>query len=1752
MIESALTESKSLRFARFLRDYVQMRTTTVRDVDKYSEVIWLGELPNREGCILAARGEQDLEDERAEQGVWIEVHKQQIPDPPIVPGILKPWVDDDVGSRSDGKCPPLKQRGLVPDPDFDTSSGESPPLVMRDLADHPGVQRAYEELVSAWEAWAQRSAGVRSVQNAYTNLFRIHTRLLREGESVELRLALGLLDWPKPRAGGRVRRHVVTTPVELRFDPKKGRIRVECPKEGADLTLETDMLDASVVPGREFQTGVQSQLHDIGDDVWDKPRIEAALQTWARSLHSDGSWSDGFDPTPGDDEKPAMSWAPALVLRSRGQTGMLRVYDTIIQQLDGLSDNATPAGWQALIDDIDDRHDSGRHTDAHTSTGSSQEDRGPHDDEIFFPLPANDEQRRIATTIRERRGVLVQGPPGTGKSHTIANLMCHLLATGQRVLVTAENPRALSVLKDKLPDPLKPLCISVLGQGGDSFAELNATVQNIASRRNRWDRTAATERIGELRKALAKARTERSRLDRELREHREAEVVRSEPVPGYEGTASQIAKRVAEERDRFGWLGLDDSDAPSSPITNEEAVAWLEATLARDERALDEAGGHRPAADSLPAPSELTALFSDDKDLQQRLASYEGEIRRDEFEALSTRPCVELDGLVEAARDVEQARSRLKGATWVDEVVEADRQGDPAAWKALLSASRDELTRVHDLTAQIADREVRIPDNRSAEEIFSDATAAIEYLKGGGKWKGLLGTPKPLKSRRYLIEEVTVDGSAADEIHELEAVAAKCSRVTALDRLDGLWAGKLEVGTGADERIRIAAAEDRAQALAAALDFGVLERELRSRLETACGRPLAAEAMRSDTEAWIRLLSAARLASERRERSAEIHALERRLRDEAALHDANTLVGSLASAVSDRDVTRYGSLLEQLREYERLEEREAMRARVHASLLTAAPHLLSTIESHVEDAEWRRRLELLEEAWAWAAADRWIVHRGDPQRASRLEQKRRAADGDEKRLTSELAAELAWCHFFDRLSPAETNALKSWREAVKQMGKGTSRSAKMERLRREARRYMEACRDAVPVWIMPRYLVAEMIDARPEQFDTVIIDEASQLGVEGLFLFYVAKKMVVVGDDQQISPSGVGIKDDDVEAKRTHWIEDVPHPHMLSPKSSVYSNAHVRFGTNVTLREHFRCMPEIIQFSNDLCYAANDTPLDPLRDYNADRLQPLKHTYVEGGQRTGGTNSAKNDTEAKKLVETLIECLDDPAYADKSFGVISLQGGTQARVIEKMLLERVAPEVFEERRILCGDSYAFQGDERHVIFLSMVAAPGETRISALTSSTFMQRFNVAASRAQDQLWLFHSLQPSDLKPECLRYKLIDYIRSPFRRQQDPTEAKFDSPFERAVYDRVSSRGYRVVTQVGVGNPSIHYRIDLVVEGLASKLAVECDGDRWHGPERYEADMARQRDLERVGWDFVRIPGSAFYREPDAALHPLWKELERKQIFPRSGDDVAATSDESGPSGATEVVEQGDSALPRETSGATDEQEYEETGVAERLPEEVNGPVPPYFSVAQTDETASSIRRTESNADVPSGNHQAEVTEPSLIDDDRKNVDFLDPRDADPGELRRAVVEIVRRHGPLQRSFVFARYREACGARKMGKHQRSALENALSSAERSGVVVLEKEGRHRRDDRIVRIAGTPPVQPRPAGDREFEEIPPSEYAAAMLLTAPVLVDELRDIIYRRILAEYGFSSTLTQNRRETLDIAWNIALAEKQAPGSAGQ
>ncbi len=1661
-------ESKALRLARYLKEFVGLRSTTVRDVDKYEEVLWFSDIPQEAECQSPA-----WSDNFEPGDPWLEVRKQQFPKPPDPPDVILPWIDQQALKRATPEMPPLRQTILLPDLQAKVADGEDPPLVTHTLTEHPEISRAYERFRPNWEVWSAEYRRRGRIQEVYAELFRMHTQLRKQGEIVELVLGLGLLDWRDPIKGKTVpiRRHIVTARVDLYFDPATGIIRLEGAADGAQLRIEDDMLEAELRPERSHYASVGEQLSAIGDDVWDRASMHGALKYWSGALHSDSQWSANLMPGSNDEGRPMVSFAPALILRSRAQVGMVRIYDALINQLSN-SNNDVPRGWSGLIDDEDDQDDSECDLQLNEATKQPSLDA----QEIYFPLVANREQRRIVEAINKRRGVLVQGPPGTGKSHTIANLMCHLLATGKRVLITAETGRALQVLKGQLPDEIKPLCVSLLGQGGDAFSELNSAVQGITTRYAGYRPGAYDDRIADIDRELDMTRRSLAKIDTELRSLREDEIAPHSHANGaYQGTASTIAERVATERNRFGWLQvpLEASDEP--PVIEVDMTTWLRIRRSYDNDAIANSKLQVVHSDKLPAPAEFGNAVTVERETEvavNRLVTLQNHAAYRPILALGKSGRVKLGERLRLQEEKRSKLSRLK-SDWLGNALTAALSGRHAVWKALSDRSHKLLDQINRLQNSLGATSVSSKLRKEAKAVRADAAAVIEYLKNGGKWKhwGLF-TPKALKERTYLRDQVTVEGQPADTVERLQAVCEHLDRTFAIEDMERAWTDHGGLPKGSELRMRLAAIKEHVGILDEALEYAQDCLRLGGAMKSATPTIPEPDWQNGQAQEWLKIIDAAAIEDRHRLASEQVTNCLRNLRVVRDLHDAHPIVGTLIDAVERRNVTSYSQAYAQVQRIEQTRRDQQVRQRIENVLSSGVPGLIDDVVVSLDDAAWDDRFQQWTQAWHWAIADNWLQKRIDRDYQQQLWQRRHDTDKAIGRLLAESAALRAWTHFFTRLSTKESAALKSWREAVRAMGKGTGRSAKMERLRREARQYMNQCREAIPVWIMPRYLVAEMVDPAPGRYDVVIVDEASQLGIESLFLFYIAKKMVVVGDDQQISPYGVGIADEAIAGLQHHYLDGIPHHHALSAQSSLYANAKIRFGQNIVLREHFRCMPEIIQFSNDLCYASNGTPLDPLRAYPANRLKPLVLRHVPDGYRTGSSRNALNEPEADALLAQIIACIDDPRYAGCTMGVISLQGEAQAKLIEHKLLERLEPEVIEERRLICGDSYAFQGDERHVMFLSMVAAPNE-RIGALAADSARQRFNVAASRAKDQLWLFYSASLDILSPTCMRHHLLSYMLNPGRQATVEGEQRFDSQLERHVFRLITDKGFHVRTQVCVGDPTNHrYRIDQVVEGMQGRLAVECDGDQWHGPDRYEQDMARQRDLERAGWQFVRIRGGDFYRDRTKAMESVWGELKRLGIEPGGIDEAAS-----------------------EPPSPADSQRIERKEVDEVIP--VN-PLPATISgSAHAKDRAPHPRDTEEDL------ISEDVTRALAIQSHDRNSLFAayvvyegpasdDPRTVSAATVAEGLCRIVEVEGPMLAKRTYDIYLRLCNIKRMGHELRSTMNKALANAIRQDKLTIEDEsGKGGLLFSVVRVKGSPHIKLRSRGPRTFEEIPPSE-------------------------------------------------------------
>jgi very-short-patch-repair endonuclease len=169
---------------------------------------------------------------------------------------------------------------------------------------------------------------------------------------------------------------------------------------------------------------------------------------------------------------------------------------------------------------------------------------------------------------------------------------------------------------------------------------------------------------------------------------------------------------------------------------------------------------------------------------------------------------------------------------------------------------------------------------------------------------------------------------------------------------------------------------------------------------------------------------------------------------------------------------------------------------------------------------------------------------------------------------------------------------------------------------------------------------------------------------------------------------------------------------------------------------------------------------------------------------------------------------------------------------------------------------------------------------------FEQRFNVAASRARDRMYLFRSVTSSHLSDRDLRHTLMTHFDRPLVpdvSDADRLIERCESGFEIDVFTELVTRGFRVIPQVKTGA----YRIDMVVEGARDmRLAIECDGDEYHGPDRWQHDMNRQRVLERAGWTFWRCFASTWSLRKEDVLAELLGRLETMGIEPVGALDRA--------------------------------------------------------------------------------------------------------------------------------------------------------------------------------------------------------------------------------------------------------------------------
>jgi len=1459
----------SLRLFTYLRELVRLRENVVRDINSYDEVLWLNQVPKAPGWHSSHwQGQEERFDD-----VWLEIKKPKIPQCPTPPSECEGWYFKGDLTNSN-EIPSLQKIRHVT---IKNKNGKSETEIQT-LSEFPDIAKRWDcYLEKEWLPWMEEFEKVRPIQEIYSKLFRMFQLSNKLGESYETVLGLGFLVW-NTKKNQEIKRHIITAQTRIEFDSNTGGILIKAGSDGAKMVFENDMLDPSELPPHDELQVIEASLNENPEDPWDTSIIYSVIRSWIHALKSDGTFSDSAEPPKMTTDIPQCNFAPAIILRKRNQRGWIKVFNKIISKLEVLK--TIPPNTKMLINLSEDGRSKkdGREGGLDPVPDESGPSRGEEDEHVLFPLPTNKEQLEILQRLSGSKGVRVQGPPGTGKSHSIANIICHYLATGRSLLVTAYAPRALKVLQNDIPNELSGLCVTLLGHDAESIENLKSTVNEITEKFNDWDEAGNASEISSANKRLGSQKEELSKITKRVRELREEDTYELNEIPDYQGTVQQIAKIIKEKEGQFGWIQDHVEPEALPPLTNLDFSKLIK--YFRDigsEEIIELKKGIIPSSELLN-PDKFLLLLKEESELKGELEAYKHYSNDHKFQSL-------------LAVNIEKRQQALKAVTQlrfsIDEGLRRPHEWLKKAVYDMLGDQDQPLRRLHEVTkirleglrekAQIIDDyQINLPPIDKAQ-MQADAQDFMNYLKSGKKIRSWPFQNKLVKRTKHLWEQTFIEGRKCDNIMSLEKLLEFLDVDKRINQLWRDWSGKASK-VGGSFVAQEAAISEQLESLDSVL---AIDTPLQNCKTIIHQLSIFAEPKWHQTVEVLELekIFKASLAFETEKAiKREFSKIEEFIDHYVNLKDSHKINKNFKMALNQRDHELWTKSFHDLIELENRSKKLSEKEILLQNLKESTPELAESLSQSFSSEEWDNRKGSFEEAWRWSLADTYLQNYEANHDSEKLNSSYLTIQNKILETTKELCASMAWNHCFKTMTHLQRTALLAWKDAVRRIGSGKRKGS--AEAQRDAEQHMRECRKTIPCWIMPLYRVLDTISMdEPEIFDLIIVDEASQCGPESLFLHFLGKKVIVAGDDEQVAPENVGVQVEDVLRLRKLYLDGVPLADSLGRDSTLFDNAGLRLRERVFLKEHFRCMPEIIQFCNDLSYAPQRKSLVPLRQYGPDRLEPpVKAIYVEGGYRDRSAKSEKllktNLPEAKQIVDSILGCHSNPDYKGKKFGVISMMGKEQAKLIEGMLMKVLTPKEYEDRKLLCGTPASFQGDEREIIFMSMVDAL-PSRLIALTKDTDKRRFNVGVSRAKDQIWLFHSFQESDLKKNCFRHRLLTYCRNPYRVFKEGNMEKCESQFEKDVYSDISHRKYRIVPQVEVAGK----RIDLVVEGMRARLAVECDGDEWHGPEKWDEDMERKRTLERCGWNFWTVRGSEYYRDPDSALSSLWDKLEAMQIYP---------------------------------------------------------------------------------------------------------------------------------------------------------------------------------------------------------------------------------------------------------------------------------
>lgn len=1321
------------------------------------------------------------------------------------------------------------------------------------------IRKKYNQYINEYKEAKKINELIRKYNSIYEMFFELNRRKNEFEEKIEVILGKGLFVY-KTREGYLIRRHIFEAPIKIDIKQENNTIYLRIDKE-SKANIEYNFLtgfgfkikdrDSLLKAKNEYEEQYLMKDKINFDELYEKYLNCASFKY---EYVKDTFYSD-VEP-----EKAYVFNKDNIIIRKKQPTLWMEDLNNIVNKIDNNEFNPENILPYLIVEKEDEKIKKLLHSEDNAESL------------VLFPLASNEEQYKVVRQTNDSNLVLVQGPPGTGKSHTIANLISNYVSYGKKILVTSEKSKALEVIKDKLPIEIRDLSMTLLTDTQNNN-ELSNSIQIVL------DKYKDKDYLYEYQNKIEKLENRLSEVT-ELKKN------------NYDQIMQILLNNSHDYKDEV--LSLVDVKLDSYRLV--DIAKYLNNNIKYNY--IEDTNNYNNISFNKEILLEINVIINDLKkykdfivgrefDLPEQI-DWEGyELAIENIKKIENNQI--LDGLISEGiddrnlkdYDINMLSNTISNVIKLENLYDRKYIIENCTYKPRMTNLQAIIDDCNKSKEFFEKTETELIGNNV--ELKSDdkinLSKALNIVYEAFTNDGKISMLEKIKYKKEILElsNIIVNNRKLDENiteENLKLALAKIKYELKIEKIKNDIAGTLKESSLwgiVNEKEFSRTLDVLIEILSTFINYSQIVADLKDaisdifRTNVKVLQYIKNEEYEKIYEEITKAIDYSEYLNCQTSYDDKLHNLE------ALSVKTYDVFENIINAIKYKDIESFKNEREKIEKIYIVDEKYKELKRKYENETQNYPTFISKYIS-IEDEERRNIIKNFDEILKYYRLNMYFFYQElNNQKFSELLDKKEEIQKQEKDIVVKLIEQKSWYNQINSMTNTICKSLSQWLSLKTKLGKGTGKRANI--IRREMQEQMQIAKEAIPIWIMPLDKVIEQYPySNKPQFDVVIMDESSQSSIISLTALLRGKKMIIVGDDKQISPISVGITVDSLKALQNKYLKNIGLGVGFDMDMSVYDLAQNVCGSKkVVLKEHFRCLPEIIDFSNKYFYGNQINCLKVRSNENTIK-NPIETYFLDDATvNVAGSNYLINQKEIDKVVAILRDIESNKSYKNKDIGIIVLQNSNaQIKALNTAIWQNFSSDFIKERRIKIGNSYEFQGDERDVIILSMVISKkqedGETRIvKALTTKEFERSFNVAASRAKEQVILVYSIHPNGLSKDCLRYKLITYYNTFNKNENIDRDIKLNTDFEKEIYKELRNNNIDITSHFRIGK----YEIDFVVnDESGKKIAIECDGDDFKTKEEYEADIIEQDVLTRCGWKYIRLRASQFYINKEKTVSEL--------------------------------------------------------------------------------------------------------------------------------------------------------------------------------------------------------------------------------------------------------------------------------------------